>query len=200
LGFVQAVALPQLRQGPRGPMQNRNGPDAMATRCSKSACRARARDFASVMQRSRRSSEWRAGHAARAFLRQRPIFNLSQVHVVIAVLQIEGAYEAKLMGGKLAQRLGLDANLLAMSEIAESLLKQWCKTISRDRKSGDGIMLEVLMLPNVEFEHRSDPGVGRGPIRKKIGIPSSGARLNAAPDWKREVADQDEHQRAYILL
>jgi len=49
-----------------------------------------------------------------AFLRQRPIFNLSQVHVVIAVLQIEGAYEAQLMGGNLLQRLELDANLPAL--------------------------------------------------------------------------------------
>jgi hypothetical protein len=69
-----------------------------------------------------------------AFLRQRPIFDLSQVHVVIAVLQIEGMYDAQLMGGNLAQRLRLDADLLAMTEIAESLLEQWCRTISRDRR------------------------------------------------------------------
>ena len=54
--------------------------------------------------------------------------------MVIAVLQIERAHEDQLMGGDLAQRLGLDADLLAMSEIAESLIEQRRRTISRDRR------------------------------------------------------------------
>jgi hypothetical protein len=67
-----------------------------------------------------------------------PGLNLAKVQAVIAIPQIENAHEIQLMGGNLAQRLGLDADLLAMSEIEKTLLEQWCGTISRDcRRSSE---------------------------------------------------------------
>jgi hypothetical protein len=63
-----------------------------------------------------------------------PGLNLAHVQVVIAVPQIENAREVQLTEGDLAQRLGLDADLRAMSKIVESLLEQWRRTISRDRR------------------------------------------------------------------